>query len=49
LIDRVYRHALSRTPSAAERRAARAFGVTKPDGLEDLLWAVAMSPEFQYI
>lgn len=49
LIDRVYRHALARPPSAAERRAARAFGVTKPDGLEDLLWAVAMSPEFQYI
>ncbi len=49
LISRVYRHALGRTPSAAERNAAREFGVSSPDGLEDFLWAVALSPEFQYV
>ena len=49
LIARVYRHALSRLPREAERAAAREFGVSTPDGLEDFLWAVAMSPEFQYV
>ena len=49
LIARVYRHALGRLPSQAERAAARDFGVSTPDGLEDFLWAIAMSPEFQYV
>jgi hypothetical protein len=49
LISRVYRHALARLPRQAERQAAREFAVTTPDGLEDFLWAVALSPEFQYV
>lgn len=49
LVERVYRHALARGPREAELRAAREFGVTTPDGLEDFLWAVALSPEFQYV
>ena len=49
LIARVYRHALGRLPSQAERAAARDFGVSTPDGLEDFLWAIATSPEFQYV
>ena len=49
LIARVYRQALGRSPSQAERAAAREFGVSTSNGLEDFLWAIAMSPEFQYV
>ncbi len=56
LIDRVFRHALGRLPSDAERRAAEAAlrdpsGSARPyaPGLADLLWAVMMKPEFQLI
>jgi mono/diheme cytochrome c family protein len=55
-IDRVFRHALGRPPSAAERRLAEealrdpARGTKpSPEGLADLLWAVVMKPEFQLI
>ncbi len=55
-IDRVFRHALGRAPSAAERRAAEEAlknpaggGRPSSDGLADLLWAIAMKPEFQLI
>jgi hypothetical protein len=48
-IDQVFRHALSRAPNAAEREAARAALGAFPDGLADLLWAVTMKPEFQFI
>ena len=49
LIAGVYRHALGHAPRDAERQAARAFNVTTPDGLEDFLWAMALSPDFQYV
>jgi hypothetical protein len=49
LIARVYQHALGRTPREAEAKAAREFGVTTAAGLEDFLWAIALSPEFQFI
>lgn len=49
LIARVYHHAYGRSPSRRELEAARAFGVTTAAGLEDFLWAVALSPEFQYV
>jgi hypothetical protein len=55
-IDRVFRHALGRAPSAAERRTAEAAlgdpaGGSRPSvqGLADLLWAIAMKPEFQLL
>jgi hypothetical protein len=55
-IDRVFSHALGRAASLAERRTAtralgRAPGGTRPsaEGLADLLWAVTMTPEFQFI
>ncbi len=49
LIARVYRHALARPPREAETKAARDFNVTTPDGLEDFLWAMALSPAFQFV
>ena len=47
----VYQFAYSREPSAEELATAReALGETlKPEGLQDLLWAVCMSPEFQMV
>ena len=56
VIDRVFRHALGRVPSAAERTAAEAAlrdpngsGRVFAPGLADLLWAITMKPEFQLI
>jgi len=50
LIGRVYAHALARKPSAAESAiAAEYLRGGKPEGLEDLLWSVFLSPEFQYV
>ncbi len=56
VIERVFQHALGRPPSTGERRAAAEAlrdpaGGSRPfaPGLADLLWAVAMKPEFQLI
>jgi hypothetical protein len=56
VIDRVFWYALGRAPTIEERRAAEAAlhhpaGGTRPSvqGLADLLWAVTMKPEFQFI
>jgi hypothetical protein len=49
MITRVYEHALGREPSDGERKIARQFLQNGVDGLEDLLWAILMSAEFQYI
>ncbi len=56
VVDRVFRYALGRAPSSAERDAALSalFDAGHPDrvsaeGLADLLWAVLMKPEFQLI
>jgi hypothetical protein len=55
-IDRIFHHALGRAPSPGERAAAEAAlrdpaRGSKPsaEGLADLLWAVAIKPEFQLI
>jgi hypothetical protein len=54
-IDRVFWYALGRAASADERRVAEAAlrspAGTRPsaEGLADLLWAVTMKPEFQFI
>jgi len=55
-IDRVFMYALGRQPSAAERQTAqdtlrRSPGDTRPsaEGLADLLWALTMKPEFQFV
>lgn len=56
LIARLYTYALSREPQPAEREIALKFLNTPgdstkiaPEALEDLLWAVFQSPEFQFI
>ena len=53
-VDWVYRQALGRMPSPAERRAAEAVladparpGRPSAEGLADLLWAILMTPEMQ--
>ncbi len=54
LTSRVYRYALGREPLPAEVQVARRMlgdpaGKVSADGLEDLLWAVFLSPEYQFI
>ena len=50
LVDRVFLHALARKPLAGERALAAAYlRDGKPEGLEDLLWSILLSPEFQYV
>lgn len=51
LVDHLYGSALGRTPCAAEKQlAAELLGEpVRPEGVEDLLWAVAMLPEFQLV
>jgi len=55
LIGEVYLRLLSRNPSSQERAIARDFlkgsrgKKLSSDGLEDLLWALCLSPEFQFI
>jgi hypothetical protein len=56
VVDRVFWHALGRSPSAAERTLAedalkdpRQPGRPSAEGLADLLWSVLMKPEFQLI
>ena len=51
LVEAVYRRALSRAPSREELAAfARLLGTPPtPEGVQDLLWAVLMHPEFQLI
>ena len=51
LVNYLYRYALGRAPSAEERRVALEFITPRltSEGLEDLLWSVFLSPEFQYI
>jgi hypothetical protein len=55
-IDRAFWHLLGRAPSVEERRVAEATltdpsrgSRPSPSGLADLLWALAMKPEFQLI
>jgi hypothetical protein len=50
VVTRIYQHALSRNPSALERKeGSEMIKESGADGLEDLLWIVCLSPEFQFI
>ena len=52
----LYRYALGRSPAVAELEVAKVLlldskteGEIEVEGLEDLLWSIFVSPEFQYI
>jgi hypothetical protein len=51
LVTSLYRQALYREPSAQEIGVGVEFLSPRvtPEGLEDLLWSIFLSPEFQYI
>jgi len=51
VVGNLYEHALGRPPTAIERQAARDLVGTpvRKEGVEDLLWALTMLPEFQLI
>jgi mono/diheme cytochrome c family protein len=54
LVDRLYSHLLSRSPTSEEKTLATRMlagdgSRVSTEGLEDLLWAMLMSPEFQFI
>src|SRR4029079_685184 len=51
LIGRIYAKGLGRSPSENERAAAKEIigANVEETGVEDLLWAVVMLPEFQLI
>jgi mono/diheme cytochrome c family protein len=51
VVEALYLKALSRRPTAAERMVAGQLvgSPVKAEGVEDLLWALAMLPEFQLI
>jgi hypothetical protein len=48
-LPRLYRHVYGRDPNPAELRIAREFLAEGAEGLEDLLWSLFLSPEFQYL
>jgi len=51
LVDALYLKAISRKPTAVERKVAEQVvgSPAKVEGVEDLLWSLAMLPEFQLI
>src|SRR5262249_42558635 len=51
MVRRLYSRAFGRDPSTSELELASSLlgPEPQPDGVEDLLWAVTMSPEFQLI
>ena len=51
LVNALYLQALGRLPTPAERKAALAEigSPIRPDGVQDLLWALVMLPEFQLV
>jgi hypothetical protein len=56
LVNRLFRHSLGRDPSPAEMKIAMAAvddpkrpGKPCATGVADLLWSLAMSPEFQFV
>jgi hypothetical protein len=51
IVDRLYVQALGRSPTASERKlCAELLGPTPTaEGIEDLLWAMVMLPEFQLV
>jgi hypothetical protein len=51
LADRLFTHALGRSPDTREQTLARQLvgSPPRPEGTEDFLWSLVMLPEFQLI
>jgi hypothetical protein len=51
LVETLYRHALGRAPTPAEQQTAEELvgSPVRKEGVEDLLWALVMLPEFQLV
>jgi len=52
VVERLYRATLSRSATAAEKNAGRAYiqaADSPEEALQDMLWGLICSPEFQYI
>ena len=51
LVQTLYQHALGRPPTPAERQIALQMvgSPVRKEGVEDLLWALVMLPEFQLV
>jgi hypothetical protein len=49
LVRNLFRHALLRQPSPSELGIAKDLAARGPEGVEDLLWILVMSPEFQFL
>jgi len=49
LARRLFRHAIAREPSPSELGVANDLIAGGADGVEDLLWILVMSPEFQFV
>lgn len=49
LTKRLFRHAVARTPDPAELAEAGKLLRDGASGIEDLLWILALSPEFQFL
>lgn len=53
LVERLYLYTFSRKPSAKETQIAKSIATRNgdpfADGLEDLMWSLFLSPEFQYV
>jgi hypothetical protein len=49
LVKQLFRYAVARDPDQAEVAFARKLVDRGREGVEDLLWILAVSPEFQWI
>ena len=49
MVNQLFRHAVARDPDRAELARARNLADSGRDGVEDLLWILFNSPEFQWI
>jgi uncharacterized protein DUF1553 len=51
IVQALYKKAVGRSPNAKESEVARELmgKPVQPSGVEDLVWAIAMLPEFQLI
>ena len=49
LINSLFLHAIAREPNQSELGIAKDLAAGGENGVEDLLWILVMSPEFQFV